>query len=48
MAEYYSKNLAHEVMKGMKETAHKCRHIGGIPPLGYNVDKEKRIVSIVF
>ena len=37
-AEYYSKNLAREVMKGMKENALKCQHTGGIPPLGYDVD----------
>lgn len=44
MAEYYSKNLAREVMKGMLESAHKCKHTGGIPPLGYDVDKEKKYV----
>jgi len=38
MAEYYSKNLAREVMKGLTENALKCQHTGGIPPLGYNVD----------
>ena len=38
MAEYYSKNLAREVMKGMKETALQCKHTGGSPPLGYSVD----------
>ena len=38
MAEYYSKNLAREVMKGMKENALKCLHTGGRPPLGYDVD----------
>lgn len=45
MAEYYSKNLAREVMKGMKETAYKCKHTGGVPPLGYalNPDKTYRI-----
>ncbi len=42
MADYYSKNLAREVMKGMKETALQCKHIGGAPPLGYVVDKETR------
>lgn len=40
MAEYYSKNLAREVMKGQKETAYQCKHCGGKPPLGYDVDKE--------
>lgn len=38
MAEYYSKNLAREVMKGMKENAYQCKHTGGLPPLGYDVD----------
>ena len=38
MAQYYSQNLAREVMKGMRETAYQCRHTGGTPPLGYNVD----------
>jgi len=40
MAEYYSRNLAREAMKGMKENALQCRHNGGSPPLGYDVDKE--------
>lgn len=45
MAEYYSKNLAREVRKGMNETALQCRHTGGIPPLGYDVDPvSKRLV----
>lgn len=38
MAEYYSKNLAQETMKGLKENAYKCKFCGGIPPLGYDVD----------
>ncbi|MGI6562431.1 MAG: recombinase family protein [Clostridia bacterium] len=37
MAEYYSRNLAREVMKGMRETALQCKHTGGKPPLGYDV-----------
>ncbi|MCT4508473.1 MAG: recombinase family protein [Tepidibacter sp.] len=41
MAEYYSKNLAREVMKGMNETALKCKHTGGTPPLGYDVAFDK-------
>jgi len=40
MAEYYSMNLAREVMKGLKENALKCKHTGGKPPFGYNVDSE--------
>ena len=38
MSEYYSQNLAREVMKGMRETALQCKHTGGKPPLGYDVD----------
>ena len=38
MAEYYSKNLAREVRKGLLENALKCKHTGGLPPLGYDVD----------
>lgn len=44
LAEYYSKNLAREAMKGMKETALQAKHCGGIPPLGFNVNTEKRYV----
>lgn len=36
--EYYSRNLAREVMKGMKENALQGKHTGGLPPLGYDVD----------
>ena len=44
MAEYYSANLSREVMKGMKETAYQCKHTGGIPPLGFDVDQNKNYV----
>ncbi len=44
MAEYYSANLAREVMKGLKETALQCKHTGGIPALGYDIDKEKKYI----
>lgn len=44
MAQYYSANLAREVMKGMRETAYQCKHTGGQPPLGYDVDKEKKYI----
>lgn len=32
MAEYYSRNLSREVMKGMNETALQCKHTGGCCP----------------
>ena len=38
MSEYYSKNLAREVMKGMRESALQCRALGGKPPYGYKVN----------
>jgi site-specific DNA recombinase len=44
MAEYFSLNLAREVMKGMKETALQAQHTGGLPPLGYDVDQTKHYV----
>lgn len=45
MAEYYSKNLARETMKGLKENAYKCKHTGGLPPLGYDVNEEKKYIT---
>lgn len=36
--QYYSLNLGREVMKGMSENARNCKHNGGRPPLGYDVD----------
>ena len=42
MAHYFSLNLAREVMKGMKESAYKCTHLGGPSPLGYDVEKETK------
>lgn len=44
--EYYSQNLSREVMKGMKETAYQCKHLGGIPPLGYDVDEKTKKYKI--
>ena len=41
MAEYYSKNLAREVRKGLNENALKALHNGGVPPLGLNVNPDK-------
>lgn len=42
MNEFYSANLAAEIMKGLKENAYKSKHTGGLPPLGYNVDPETK------
>lgn len=40
IAQWYSANLSREVKKGMRENALAGKHRGGIPPLGYDVDKE--------
>ena len=44
MAAYFSRNLSKEVKKGLQENALKCLHNGGIPPLGYDVGKDKRYI----
>lgn len=38
--EYYSKNLRREVMKGLTENALTCRFTGGVPCLGYDINKD--------
>ncbi|SNX54039.1 recombinase family protein [Thermoanaerobacterium sp. RBIITD] len=56
MAEYYSRNLAREVMKGLKENAFQARFNGGIPPFGYDIinghyvinEKEAEAVRLIF
>jgi len=45
MAEYYSKNLAREIMKGNMENAKKSVHCGGIPPLGFDIIDKKLVVN---
>lgn len=44
MAEYYIKNLSNEVRKGLDVVASKGLHTGGIPPLGYDVSEDKKLV----
>lgn len=46
MAEFFSVDLANEVEKGKRENALKGKHVGGIPPLGYDVDKETRLLTV--
>ncbi len=46
MSEYYSRNLAREVMKGMRESALKCRAVGGCAPFGYKVNPETKKYEI--
>lgn len=42
MAEYYSVELSQKVRRGMDINAQKCLSLGGIPTLGYKINKEKR------
>ncbi|MBP2644443.1 MAG: Recombinase [Firmicutes bacterium] len=44
MAEYYSKNLARETMKGLLMNAQKAQFNGGTPPIGYDVDTNKHYI----
>ena len=46
MNEFYSANLANEVMKGLKENAYNGKHTGGRPPLGYDVDPNTKTLVI--
>lgn len=39
MAEYYSKELGEKTLRGMTENALKCKHNGGLCPLGFTVDE---------
>lgn len=45
MNEYYSRNLATEVLKGMKENAYKGLTTGGIPALGYDLQDKRLTVN---
>lgn len=40
MAEYYSRNLSREVLKGKQEAAKQAKHNGGMIPYGFTVDHE--------
>jgi site-specific DNA recombinase len=42
MAEFASKDLSREVMKGMTENAYQCMTTGGHPPLGYDIDPQTK------
>jgi len=46
MAEYFSKNLAREVRKGLSENADKALHNGGRPPYGLKVNPATRQYEI--
>ena len=42
--EYFSANLAIEVMRGLKENAYNAKTTGGKPPLGYDLDADGRYI----
>ena len=44
MNEYYIANLAREVQKGKNENAYECKFNGGTPPLGYDIDSNKKYI----
>lgn len=44
VAEYFSKNLSREVKKGLYENVVQGMHCGGTPPLGYDIDPDKKYV----
>ena len=44
MAEFYSENLAQNVVRGMRQRAEKGKFLGGAIPFGYRVDAEKNFV----
>lgn len=46
ISQFYSRNLAREVMKGLKENAYKATHTGGVPPLGLKVNEVTRKYEI--
>lgn len=44
MAAYYSRNLAREVLKGLKENAYKAKFNGGTAPFGYRVVEGQYVI----
>ena len=44
MAEYYSANLAQNVLRGMHQKAEQGKYMGGTVPLGYKIDADKNYV----
>lgn len=45
LSEYYSENLAFETRKGLKETALKGLHTGGVAPFGYDVVDQRYVIN---
>lgn len=45
LSEYYIDDLADETRKGLKETALKAKHNGGVAPFGYDIADQKYIIN---
>ncbi|MCL2578700.1 MAG: recombinase family protein [Oscillospiraceae bacterium] len=45
MNEFYVRNMASEILKGMNENAHKCKTNGGKPALGYDLVDKRYIIN---
>ena len=46
MAEFFSAELSQKVTRGMRESALKCRSVGGHIPLGYKLEDHKLVVDL--
>ena len=44
--QFYSKDLGRKTYLGCLETAKACKHVGGVPPYGYGVDKDQKYYII--
>ncbi len=44
ISEFYVKNLAREAFAGLMQNAEKAMATGGTPPLGYDIDKDKKYI----
>lgn len=44
MAEYYSANLAQNVLRGLHQRAELAKYLGGTIPLGYKIDADKNYI----
>ena len=44
MAEYYSRQLSQNILRGMRASAEKAQSIGGNRPLGYSTNEDKKFI----
>ena len=45
LSEYYIDDLADETRKGLKETALKAKHTGGVAPFGYDIEDQSYVIN---